>query len=170
MLIVKSRKLLFILPILFFTLQVKSEGEGFDTSALTIVKPLLGIGATTFVIKKGSETSFFEYCADAAGVKTEDLRNTLALEGALIVVSLTAEGENALAAKNLACKLPIVGLFTTVYYTETIQEMLRTIPAIGGIMTCPKKCKKVCHACFLTKGIIQIGIWKAVDTLIPKNK
>jgi hypothetical protein len=161
-----SHKKSFLLMLLFVMTSgaVKPfEDFSIDSPALTIIKPLVAIGCVGFVISRIAKTEIFESIVRDINLHPKDVSNTLALYVMLVACSIMAEKDKARAAYALSCKLPVAAVVNILYFTQTCQNVLRKIPLVGGITTCPQQCNSICNDCRLTKNIIQLGIWKAVS-------
>jgi hypothetical protein len=139
--------------------------EGLDIAKT--VMALFGSGAAKYTAKKMSEVETVKSIAEVVNISPLDAGKVLALSGGLYAISIMAKDDISSTLKQLAFRAPIAAVVIAGTQTKAFQAIASNVPVIGDCITCEEKdCKGVCEKCKLTKTVITIGVWKAMDSTL----
>ena len=135
---------------------------------------LFASGAAQYGAKKLSDNQTVRTVGKTVGMNPMDVGRVATLACGLWSMSFIAEKGIKKGLIELAWKAPIAALVVGATQTKTFQEIAQNVPIIGGCITCDSHdCQGVCNDCKLTKTVISLGMWRAIDSGISpwlKNK
>lgn len=112
-----------------------------------------------------SEWEGIKKFSEKTGVDTQDIGNVISISGGMLSLSLIANQDTAVGLQTLSWRAPIAALVAGVVCTKPFQHIAKHVPVIGSCITCSdqQECCGICKKCKLTKIIIAIGVYRAVD-------
>ena len=158
-----------LLSIVFFFLanSIAAGGQRPGIDSINMAKAAGGLALSGFA--KWATDNLSEYPTVRAfsritGVETRDVGNVLSIAGGMFALSLIANEDTADGLQKLSWRAPIAAGVAGLVCTKTFYNIARHVPVIGSSVHCSNEdCTGICTQCKLTKIVLSIGVYRAVD-------